>query len=506
MRFPSTLRRIPPWNAALDVASVFASRLGGIVVSLVFIPIYDRLLSPAAFGTVALLLSLQSFFLVSDLGLATVLARETAIARGNPGALRAAAGDRRRAEAIMVAAVLVASLAAAAIMAWQGGAEALNGFRIMGATALIAFLVLLNIAQLCLNALSRYRLTSILTVGGTVARAAGSIVALTFVEASVDVFVWSQLLIAAGHYVVTRIALDRSAGVASPGLAPLLDWSAMRRLLMRCRAVMVYTLGGAAALNLDKTILATFLPIQLTGWYFLATTYALVPIAVLSGPLNQYFAPRVAHAEAQSDLVGRLRLATGFQLLLIAAVILPTFVLVRQAPVLIPLWLHDNPAVPQIVWLASILLVGTAIGATGYYPTTFLIAAADNAFLARLSAGSSVVVLAAATGWAIAGSLTGVALSYAAFHAFGCLAQWFRLRRHWQNPAYRHLVLDCYLGPVAALLAACILSWGIAVHAASGWAAILVEVALQLLLGAGIMAIVSHRCYRRAASPALSQE
>lgn len=490
----------------LDVAAVFASRMGGIVVSLIFIPIYTRLLSPAQFGVVALLLSLQAFFLVSDLGLATVLARETAIARGDPAALAMATHDRRRGELVMAGFVLLVAAGALAGVGLRGGAGVLQDVgRIVAATALIALLVLLNVSQLCLNALGHYRLTGLLTTTGTIARAVVSAIILARVSASVDGFLWSQLAVAALHYAVVRAALDQRSGAVPHRLAPLLDRLALLRLLARCKPVMIYTLAGAAALNLDKSILAAFLPIRLTGWYFLAATYAMVPIGLLSGPLNQYFAPRVAHAEANGDQAARWQLAATFQLLLLPAVVLPTVILIRQAPLLIPLWLHAAPGVPQVTGLATILLAGTAIGATGYYPTTFLIAVADNGFLARLSSVSAVIVLAVATAWAAAGSLAGVATSYAVFHAFGCFAQWRRLRRHWGAAAFRTFVLVCYLLPVGALLLACFIGSALAAviltdGIAAEWFRVALEPVLQLLLGSGVLAIMSRWCYLRGAS------
>lgn len=489
-------------DAALDVAAVFASRLGGIVVSLVFLPIYTRLLSPQEFGAVALLLSLQAFFLVSDLGLATVLARDTAIARGDPVALAATTWDRRRGEIIMVGVVLVAAVGTVVGVALRDGPAVVQDvLRIVAGTALIALLVLLNVSQLCLNALGHYRLTAALTTSGTIARAAASAMTLAYAEASVPAFILSQLAVAALHYAVTRAALDRRSGAIPHRLAPLLDRAALARLLTRCKPVMIYTLGGAAALNLDKTILAALLPIELTGWYFLAATYAMVPISILSGPLNQYFAPRVAHAEAQADQVARVRLATAFQLLLLPAVVLPAVILIRQAPWLIPIWLHDAPHAPQIAALATLLLAGTAIGATGYYPTTFLIAVADHGFLARLSAALAILVLAATASFAAAGSLAGVAASYAAFHALGCGVQWWRLRRHWPTHDYQRLLLVCYFGPAAALLLACLAGAAVAATLATGVLAVLLESVLQLLLGGVAMAFLAAWWYRRSASP-----
>lgn len=488
-------------SAGLDMVAVFASRLGGIAVNLLIIPIYTRLLSPADFGAVALLLSLQSFFLVSDLGLATVLARDTAVARGDPTQLAMTTDNRRRAELIMLATVMVVACAAAVTILLRGSATPIADImRVVLAATLISFLVLLNVSQLCLNALGHYRFSGLLGTTGTVARAVVSAAVLAAYHASVDSFIQSQLVVAAVHYSISRSALNRLSGDVPIHSSRVMDRAAFVALLKRCRSIMLYTLGSAAALNLDKTILAAFLPLRITGWYFLATTYAMVPIAILSGPLNQYFAPRVALAEAQGDTSQRWKLAITFQLLLITAVVLPAFNLIRHASVFIPLWLHGNPASAQIAPLASLLLIGTAIGATGYYPTTYLIATADNRFLAQLSGGSAIVVLLAASISAAAGSLVSVVASYAIFHIFGSAAQWNRLRVHWPSRAFIAFMACGYVVPTVTLLGTCLLAWGISAAIAHGTLALMIEITLQCLLGGTAIAIVSPWCYRRATS------
>lgn len=483
-----------------DMLSVFASRFGGIVVSLLFLPIYSRLLSPDAFGLVALLLSIQSFFLVSDLGLATLLARDTAIARGTSRGLLEVARNRRRAEIILFAPVLIVSLFAFAVSAfdlfdftWR------DAGRIVLGMSLVALLVLLNIAQLCLNSLGQYQLNSIITTTGILLRATITALALAFVDANFDIFLISQVVVSITHYGIARFYLDLKSGCHPSLRDALKNGYEYKILFLRCKSIMLYTLVSAAAVNLDKSILAAFLPIQLTGLYFLSTTYALVPIALLSGPLNQYFSPRIAHAEAEQDHFQRWQLGMTFQLLIVVTVVVPAFILVRHAPELISFWLLGNPETSTISTLASILLVGTAIGATGYYPNTYLIAVADNDFLAKVSAILSIIVLCFAAIFAAMGSMLGVAISYACFHAAGCAVQWYRLRSHWMSDQFRVFITSCYLAPAAALLVICFASWAIASVVTHGLAAKLTELVLQISLGSIAMLSLSRWCYRRTA-------
>ena len=230
-------------------------------------------------------------------------------------------------------------------------------------------------------------------------------------------------------------------------------------LLRRCIPLTIYTLASAAAVNLDKSIVSGFISLETAGSYFLATTYSLVPVAVLSGPLNSYFAPRVAHARHAGDAAGERRLATVFQTLLMCAVVGPSLSLGVQASEWLGLWLHEAPQ--GLLAVAPILLAGGALSATGYYPTTYLIAAGDNGYLARLSLVCSAGVLAAAVYFAVQGNLVGIAWSYFVFYAAGFAGLWARMgvMTGWTKLA--GFLMKAYVLPAVAILASYIVSYAI---------------------------------------------
>lgn len=407
-------------SGLFDLASLFAGRIGGILVTLFFIPRYDRLLGADVFGAVSVVLSLQAFFLVSDLGLATLVSRDTAIARDDPVAMTPAVLTRRRAEwmlagiAVAIAGVgVMLPLIAGAVVPWSFA----TGGNVAMVAVLAATLVAINIAQLCLNAVGQYHKSAGSGFLGAFVRGAATMAGLTVVP-NLTSFLVVQVVVALAHFVVVRRMVERACGNV-PHIPGLLDRTALMALLRRCVPLTLYTLAAAAAVNLDKSIVSAFVSLEMAGRYFLATTYAMVPVAVLSGPLNSYFAPKIMHAVHTGDGTAERRIATTFQTILICAVVGPSLGLGVQMEWWLPLWLPNASGIAAVMEVAPILLAGGALSATGYYFTTYLIAVGDNAYLAKLSVACGITVLAAALFFASRQDMWAFATAYFAFYAAG---------------------------------------------------------------------------------------
>ncbi len=473
--------------ALADFLSLFAGRVGGILVTLFFIPQYNRLLGADVFGAIAVVLSLQSFFLMSDLGLATLISRDAAVARNDPVALSAVAWMRRRAEAVLT--LLAIGLSALAILPplaglpvpWSIG----SGVNAAMIALLIMTLVATNIVQLSLNALGMYRAGAGISVAGALARGIATILVLRAAP-SLLAFLQAQLVMAALHFAAARWVLERRCAPSMEG-ERLLDRLAMAQLLRRCLPLMLYTLGGAAAVNLDKSIISAFISLEVAGAYFLATTYALVPVGILSGPINSYFAPRVAHARHAGDAASEYRLALTFQLVLMCTVVGPSLSLAFQMSDWLMLWLHDAGQVTRIMAVAPILLAGGALSATGYYPTTYLIAAEDNSYLARLSMIAAAGVLVAAPLFASRLDLAGVAWSYLAFYAVGFAGLWLRFGSKIGWRALGEFLAITYLVP-AIVIALSYLPLYAFVHTTAVSAPVMLLVPVAVASGLGLLA------------------
>jgi len=422
---------------------VFSGRLGGVLLNLLFLPLYDALLGPQVFGAVAIILSLVSFFMVFDFGAATLVATDIA-ASGDDDSARAAAGrDWRRSEWIILG-VAVIGMAAALVLDAIRQFQAFSPAEMVLAALLIGAMMLLNVGQAALNGLQAYRLNNGLMLAGAIARGLVTVLVLRDIEASLMAFLAAQALVSAMHYAVLRWIVSSRLSTGQDGL---FEHVAMLRLWRRMRPLIAYTLAGALVMQVDKPMVAGFFSLEMAGRWFLATTYALTPIAVLAGPLNQYFYPKLV--AAQTDPVAALTVGRRFQVAVSLGVTAPTVVLVYFAPAVLSLWLPHADDIGVIAPIAQLLVAAAAVGATGYLPTAWLLASGDRFWLARLSIVMTMIVIGLLLVAGLQQDIMLVAGVYAVYHVVVCLLLWFRMLRSWPGQkAGADLVLRCWIGPV----------------------------------------------------------
>lgn len=429
----------------MDLGFVFLGRIGGIAATLFFIPRYHDLLTPSAFGVVAIVLSLQSLFLTFDLGMSTIVGTEIAAARGNPNGVARALIDWRHSEGVLLAFVVTGAGASLLVRLLPGVTWQLHPGEIVLVAVLVAALLLANIAHVGLNAVSRYRISTMLIVLGTLGRSLASLWLMTHAGASVTNFLIAQTVVVVLHVGFSRMALTNSLRRMGGAGRTRWDHASLMRVLGRSKPLILYSLAGAAAIQFDKFIVAGFFSLQVAGDYYLATTYALTPIAVLGGPVYQYFLPKVAGTTGTD----RALVAHRFAFFTVAAIVAPTVVLVLFADVWLALWLPHAPSREGIEAVARILIVGTALGGTGYYPTALFIGTRREAVVTRISIIATIAVLVAAVLASHAGSIATVAVVYALYHSGVCATLWWRAR----VPA--DLLLGSYLVPLFVLTVSC---------------------------------------------------
>ena len=131
----------------------------------------------------------------------------------------------------------------------------------------------------------------------------------------------AQLLIAALHLVVTRISLNHSLqwqfafGFGNTDYKMTDAWG----LIKQGRPIILFTAAGAAVTQLDKPLVSAFSSAASVAPYFLATTLCTLPIALLAGPLSQYFQPKILIAiESNLHQAARQQLQRFVLLLLLA--------------------------------------------------------------------------------------------------------------------------------------------------------------------------------------------
>ncbi|EHH0803990.1 oligosaccharide flippase family protein, partial [Vibrio vulnificus] len=66
------------FRSVLNLCAIFSAKLGSIVVSVVFLPVFNKLFGAEDFGIITLIISLQTLLITLDLGMSILVGRDAA--------------------------------------------------------------------------------------------------------------------------------------------------------------------------------------------------------------------------------------------------------------------------------------------------------------------------------------------------------------------------------------------------------------------------------------------
>lgn len=412
-----TLRNL---KRLIDLGLLYASKSGGVIVGIFILPWYERLLGSEAFGVVAMILSLQGFLLMLDLGTSTLVGRDVAISKNARGHLitwRAAVSLLH----IVYAGLLVVALSVNIFFD-----APLAPLQVILCIILFWSLTVQNVGQSALLAKRRYAVSGSVQVLGVLGRAVITIAALTYVSAELETFLFAQALTAVVQMIVISWFCRQALDMENQPLHIRMLQSHIEELARRGAPLVLFGLSGAAVLQLDKVIIPVFISPAALAPYFLASALCLTPISVLAGPINQYFFPGIIESINRQDAKEALNRLRKLVFAICMVVAIPSAVLWLGREPIINLWLHQQPIASDVVRYVKILLPGIALGALGYVPYNILVAHEDYRVHALLSAGMTIITLSVAALAAFLGSVLAVCWIYASYHTLSAVITWWR--------------------------------------------------------------------------------
>lgn len=406
---------------------LYIGKTSGLLITLFFIPFFHKTMGSAAFGYVAIVLSMQALLTTLDFGLSTVVSREFSAKQLPEDALKKLFDNAVLALLLFYCVLLIFGILTDTFISNVG----ISAIDLAISVVFFLCMVLQNLYYSATMSSQNYRLASAVQVGGNVARAVFTACALKFLSPSFTIFVLSQAVVAVIHFFVAKHYFDKSFYTGKK--IGLFDWNLASPgnaigLLKKNKALAMYALAGAAVMQLDKPIIASFIGPSQVSAYYLAMTFCLVPASILAAPVSQFFQPRVVNLffEGGGNVRTACRQVRNFALVLGSAVIFPTLIQWVIRPELLKFWLHDPDNLTEILQYVDILLPGVTIGAVGYIPLALLLAAKDYAFQAKVSVFFTVATLLFAL-WAASGqNLTRVCFVYSCYHALSTIVLWLR--------------------------------------------------------------------------------
>lgn len=408
-------------HSLLNLLFVFISKAGGVLVGVYFLPLFNDILGSDAFGIVAVILSLQSLLLMLDLGMSTLVGRNTAI-DGEKNSLIII----REAEYVISAMYCV--FLPLALFFWTIQEQAISLLGLLGILLMFWLLTLQNISLAALLAKQEYKVVSTIQVVGVLWRAIFTLALLNYISPTVDVFIFSQLVATIINFVVLKAVCSSLLLKNYFGNKTVeVRLSSCVELAKKGKPLVFASIAGAAVMQLDKSIITTFMSAKELVPYFLASSFCMLPIAVLAGPIRQFFQPKILQAyslknQEKFNLQVNLYVTT-----LVSVVLFFTGIIWIFNDWIISIWLRGNEVSENVISLTDILLPALALGAFGYIPYVFIIIAEDYKFQALLSTIMTIITLLFVTIFASNQNIYLISTVYFAYHFLSSIGLWYRL-------------------------------------------------------------------------------
>nr|WP_290835605.1 oligosaccharide flippase family protein [Halomonas sp.] len=404
---------------------LYAGRTSSVLVAFLFMPIYSRILGPEQFATAAVILSLQALLMLMDLGLATLLSREVAVASsacGSPFKLVRTVEISLSILYLLLVIVLV-------IVKFTAGVFDLSLSTILGIMIFFWSIVLHNQYYTAVLARQKYIMANTIQLAGITLRAIVTLAALNYYSGTLDVFIWSQVVVSVMHSFVLRLLCFNELKKVAGSYVSRVTYQDCLELIRTASPLFLAGSAGAAAMHLDKPIMSLFFEANIIGPYFLAVMFSSTPIAVCAAPLVQYFQPKIYKDIVSLDSSSYRNNLASFVFAILFFVFFPVGILYIFCSEIIAFWLSgDVTLIEQVTSYSKILLVGYLVAAAGYIPFVLVIAHRDFGFHARLSIASTILILLCVFVFSVFENVYLICVSYVGYFLFITTAFLFRAK------------------------------------------------------------------------------
>lgn len=344
-----------------------------VVMSLLFIPLYIKFMGVESYGLIGIYIILSILAGMLDMGLSGTLNREMARRSMSPGKEQEMRNLARSLEVVYWGASIIIGIVIIVLSPFIAHhlvkAEQLSPHTIEQAIMMMGLALLL----LCpagfysggLLGLQRHVLYNVINAVMSTFRYAGVVLVLWLISPTIQAFFLWQIVVNVVHtfllalYFWSRLpVVDKQAVFQKQLLKGIWRFAA---------GIGGTTIFGIVLTQLDKIILSIMLPLEMFGYYTLASVVAMSPLR-LSGPMFNSIYPQFTQLFSLDDQEGLKQLYhKGCQFM--AVLILPASVIIALFSYEIILLWTQNPLTAENTYLLiSILVCGTALNALMHLP------------------------------------------------------------------------------------------------------------------------------------------
>lgn len=407
-------------NNQLDLGMLFLARCGGALVTLIFVPIYFKMLGTEKFGVVSLVLAMQALFLMLDFGISTIVGRDIASLNTKDRKYRSIWHNGEILLSIFYIGLGIISI----LYTQKNNFYGLSQLVVLQVVILLWAIVLQNLSQTVLLSAHYFKTASSIQFLGNMGKGALTVLALYYFGNTIQIFICAQLLSAILQLYLTRNInkkIFKECGVENIGIY---SWTGCVALAKKCKSLMLFSFAGAAVMQLDKLIIAKFISTNDVAEYYLAVVFCMLPISFLAGPISQFFQPKIIQALMVDNKKEAKKIVYQFVYVLVTITTIFSAALWFYRAELIELWLGNSTSVKIITSYTLILLPGVAIGAFGYVPYILLTAFQEYRFQSIFSTFLSIITLIFVMYYSINKDMFAICWIYAFYHVSATIFPW----------------------------------------------------------------------------------
>jgi len=389
-----------------NILANYVSQIYVTLIGIVIVPLYIKYMGAEAYGLVGFFAMLQAWFMILDMGLTPMMARETARFRG--GATDALSYRRlvRALEGIFIIVALVgggAMFAASTYIAhdWlQASHLAIE--EVQTAIRLIAIIIALRwMCGLYRGAISgseRLVWLSGYNISIATLRFVGVLAVLHFVGTTPTLFFGYQLGVAVLELIILLLKAYRLLPAIPKGKRIAWSWAPLKPVLKFSLSIAFTSSVWVFVTQTDKLVLSKILPLAEYGYFTLAVLVA-SGVMVISGPVSGAIMPRMAKLEADGNHDGLIRVyrqATQMVAIIAAA---SSITIAFCAEPLLWAWTGDKLLAHNAAPILGLYALGNGILAVSAFPY-YLQYAKGNLRLHLIGNALFVILLIPAIIWA----------------------------------------------------------------------------------------------------------
>ncbi|ADE13117.1 lipopolysaccharide biosynthesis protein [Sideroxydans lithotrophicus] len=349
------------------------------VMGLAFIPLYIRYLGMESYGLIGLFAVMQAWLTLLDMGMTPTLNREMARFTAGAHSPQSINNLLRSLEiiTICIAAVIVIStwIASSYLATDWLKAEKLpisvvgQALAVMGIVVALRFIE--SIYRSSLIGLQKQVWYNVVNAAIATLRNVGAVVVLAWLSPTVQAFFLWQAAISMVSVVTLAAGVHRA--LPEPPFAPKFTFVAIADVWKFASGMMLVTFLAILLTQIDKVLLSRLLPLELFGYYTLASTVAGVLYIVIS-PITTAFYPRMVELSTKDDQAALAALYhQGSQL--VTVLIVPALMLLCffSKDVLF-MWSGDVNLAEKTGSILSIFVVGVFLNCLMHMPVQLQLA------------------------------------------------------------------------------------------------------------------------------------